>query len=189
SFLNAPEATVYGAELEFKKYFDADIGADWWSGNRLYLASNYTWTRSEVNADDDDTVQPYGFATPVHARRLGRHRSVLQGQSEHIANLQLGVENEGQGLQATLIANYVSERVSARGRPGQPDYMEEPGATLDFVLRKTMRFGERPVTIGFAARNLLDTEFHEYQERAGQQVHIRRYEPGVSYSVSLSTEF
>ncbi|TYT25364.1 TonB-dependent receptor plug domain-containing protein [Luteimonas viscosa] len=189
SFLNAPEATVYGAELEFKKYFDAEFQADWWTGNRLYLATNYTWTDSEVNADEDDTVQPYGFATPVAARLFVRDGSVLQGQSEHIANLQFGIENEGSGLQATLIANYVSERVSARGRPGQPDYVEEPGLTMDFVLRKTMRFGEQPLTIGFAARNLLDTEFHEYQERAGQKVNILRYDPGVSYSVSLSTEF
>ena len=176
-------------QIVVKKYFDADFQADWWTGNRLYLATNYTWTDSEVNADEDDTVQPYGFATPVAARLFVRDGSVLQGQSEHIANLQFGIENEGSGLQATLIANYVSERVSARGRPGQPDYVEEPGLTMDFVLRKTMRFGEQPLTIGFAARNLLDTEFHEYQERAGQKVNILRYDPGVSYSVSLSTEF
>ncbi|MGY1529398.1 TonB-dependent receptor domain-containing protein [Luteimonas sp. A649] len=189
SYLNAPEATVYGAELEFKKYFDAGIAADWWTGNRLYLATNYTWTESEVNAGAGDTVQPYGFATPVEARLFVRDGSRMQGQSDHIANLQFGVENEDKGLQATLITNYVSERVSARGRPGQPDYMEEPGVTMDFVLRKTMTFGERPVTFGFAARNILETEFHEYQERAGQKVHVHRYDPGVSYSVSISTEF
>lgn len=189
SFINAPEATVYGAELEFKKYFDPGFAADWWSGNRLYLATNYTWTQSEVNAGEDDTVQPYGFATPVAARLFVQDGSELQGQSEHIANLQFGVENEDKGLQATLIANYVSERISARGRPGQPAYMEDPGLSLDFVLRKTMRFGDTPVTLGLSARNILDTEYHEYQERAGQKIHLNRYDPGVSWSASISVEF
>ena len=130
SFLNAPEATVYGAEVEFKKYFDDVFAADWWGANRMYLATNYTWSQSEVNADEGDTVQPFGYPAPVDARLFVRDGSDMQGQSEHIANLQFGVENESTGLQATLIANHVSERVSARGRPGQPDYMQEPGTTL-----------------------------------------------------------
>ncbi|MBB1472423.1 TonB-dependent receptor [Luteimonas sp. MC1782] len=189
SFLNAPEATVYGAEVEFKKYFDDVFAADWWGANRLYLATNYTWSQSEVNADEGDTVQPFGYPAPVDARLFVRDGSDMQGQSEHIANLQFGVEDESTGLQATLIANHVSERVSARGRPGQPDYMQEPGTTLDFVLRKGFNLGDTAMTLGFAARNILDTEFDEYQERGGQKVHVLRYDPGVTYSLSLSAEF
>ena len=189
SFLNAPEATVYGAEIEFKKYFDPAIDAAWWGENRLYVASNYTWSQSEVNADEGDTVRPYGFPAPVDATLFVRDGSTLQGQSDHIANLQLGVEDEATRTQATLIANYVSERISARGRPGQPDYIDEPGTSLDFVLRKGFTLGGTDMTLGFSARNLLDTDYQEYQERDGNRVDVLRYSPGVSYDVSLSASF
>ena len=41
--------------------------------------------------------------------------SPLQGQSEHVANLQLGWEDDTARSQATLIVNFVSERITARG--------------------------------------------------------------------------
>ncbi|WP_348240094.1 hypothetical protein, partial [Salmonella enterica] len=85
---------------------------------------------SEVKAGESDTVHPYGYASPIPARLFVRDGSQLQGQSEHIANLQLGIESASSGFQATLVANHVSERILARGRPGQPDYMEKPGTTL-----------------------------------------------------------
>ena len=191
TFVNAPEATVYGAEFEFKKYFAPGFAADWWAGNRLYLATNYTWTDSEVTAGDGDTVALDG-GTGLHqpARSLILDGSPLQGQSEHIANVQFGIENTDKDLQATLIANYVSERISARGNNLRQDLMEEPGLTLDFVLRKTLRFGTTPVTLGFSARNLLDRGYDEYIEGGGgQKIHVLRYDPGVSYSFSISTGF
>ena len=114
----------------------------------------------------------------------------MAGEGDHIANLQFGIESESARSQAMLIANHVSDRVSARGRPGQPDYMEKPGTRLDLVLRKGFTlWGDQLMTLGFSARNLLDTEHREYQERNGQQVDVNRYKPGVSYSLSASTSF
>lgn len=189
SFLNAPEATLYGAELEVKKYLDLPIQAQWWGDSRLYVGGNYTWSTSTVNVREGDTVHPYGFPSPVDASLFVRDGSALQGQSDHIANLQLGIESVNSGLQATLMANYVSERIASRGRPGQPDYIEKPGTSLDFVLNKRFDLGQTPVTLGFSARNLLETEHREYQQRGDNRVDIYRFNPGVSYSVSLSASF
>ncbi|NZA26608.1 TonB-dependent receptor [Luteimonas sp. SJ-92] len=189
SFLNAPAAVLYGAEIEAKKYFDLPIEANWWGDNRLYFSGNYTWSNSEVEVKEGDTVRPYGFTRPVDAALFVRDGSQLQGQSDHIANLQFGIESETSRTRATLIANYVGERITARGRPGQPDYIEKPGTTLDFVLRKGFDLGGREMAIGFSARNILDTEYQEYQERGGNRADVYRYEPGVSYTLSLSAEF
>lgn len=189
SFVNAPSATVQGFEFDAKKYFDLPIQAAWWGDNRLYVAGNYTWSDSKVKAGESDTVHPYGYATPIPARLFVRDGSQLQGQSEHIANLQLGIESASSGFQATLVANHVSERILARGRPGQPDYMEKPGTTLDLVVRKGFDLWDRRGTLAFTARNLLETDHEEYQERGGRRVDVYTYERGVSYSVSLSVDF
>ena len=189
SFLNAPAATLYGAEIEAKKYFELPINASWWGDKRLYLAANYTWSSSEVQVEDGDTVHPYGFLTPQDATLFVRDGSQLQGQSDHIGNLQLGIESEATRTQATLIANYVGERISARGRPGQPDYVEKPGTSLDLVLRKGFNLGTTEMSLGFSARNLLETDYREFQEGGGNRVDVYRYEPGVSYTLSLSASF
>ncbi len=189
SFLNAPEATVYGVEVEFKKYFDLPIQANWLGDSRLYLATNYTWSNSEVTVKDGDTVIPAGFVAPVEASLFVTDGSVLQGQSDHIANLQIGIEDPSTRTQATLIANYVSERVSARGRPTQPDYIQKPGTSLDLVLRKGFMLGDKEMTLGFSARNLLDTRYEEFQERGGNRVDVLSYTPGISYSLSISASF
>lgn len=189
-FLNAPRATLYGAELEFKKYFDPDISLSWWGDSRLYLASNYTWTQSEVHADAGDTLIPPTFDTPQAATSFVRDGSRMQGQSEHIANLQLGVESEQAELQATVIANYVSERIVMRGLSGQPDYVERPGTGLDLVLNKGLPHyrGMKP-SLKFSARNLLDTRHREFQERAGQRIELYGYDPGISWDLSLTVAF
>lgn len=190
TFINAPEATLHGIEVDYKKYFDLPIGGNWWRDNRLYVATNYTYSKSQVNVDEDDVVFPLaGGGQPRPASDLVRDGSSLQGQSEHVANLQLGIEGAASKLQATLMANYVGERISARGRPGQPDFIQEPGTTVDFVLRKGIDFGNTEVVIGFEARNLLNTEFQEYQELGGGRVDINRYDIGRSYQLSVSANF
>lgn len=189
SFFNAPRAAIKGLELDARKYFPAPAALSWLGDNRLYVAGNYTWSDSRVSAGADDTVQPYGYPEPVPALLFVQDGSRLQGQSDHIANMQLGIESVDASLQATLVANYVSERILARGRPGQPDYMEKPGTTLDLVVRKSIMFGDQKGTFSLSARNLLDTRHREYQDGNGERVDIYAYDPGISYSLGFSLEF
>ncbi|MGB3392149.1 MAG: TonB-dependent receptor [Stenotrophomonas sp.] len=189
-FLNAPKAVLHGVEIEYRKYFDP--GFNWLGDGRLYFATNYTWSNSEVRAKAGETVIPPGFSTPQAATTFVKDGSRMQGQSDHIANLQLGVESTSADLQATLIANYVSERISVRGRPGQPDYMEDPGTTVDFVLRKGLPIRGwdwvKP-SLKLSVRNLLDAEHKEYQQRNGNRIDLYRYDPGISWDLSLTLEF
>ncbi|HLM53159.1 MAG TPA: TonB-dependent receptor [Pseudoxanthomonas sp.] len=190
TFINAPQATLYGLEVDVKKYLDLPIEANWWGDKRLYVAGNYTYTQSEVTADQGDTVVPLGSnGLPRPATELVRDGSRLQGQSEHIANLQFGIEDAGSRSQATLVATYVGERISARGRPGQPDFLQKPGTLLDLVVRKGFDIGDTELTLGLEARNLLGTEYQEFQELGGGRVDINRYEPGRSYSFTISASF
>ncbi|MFC4728789.1 TonB-dependent receptor domain-containing protein [Coralloluteibacterium thermophilus] len=190
TFINVPRAELYGAEVDFRRYFDLPIQADWWGQKRLYVGGNYTYTKSEVKAKAGDVVYPLGFnGQPVDALQFVRVGSAMQGQSQDIANVQIGIEDEASRSQLTLAATYVGERISARGRPGQPDFVQRPGTMLDLIARKGIDFGGTEVTVSFEARNLLGTEYQEYQELGGGRVDINRYDLGRSFSINLSAAF
>jgi outer membrane receptor protein involved in Fe transport len=113
----------------------------------------------------------------------------MQGQSDHLANLQFGWEQPDTGSQAMLLVGYGSERIAARGRPAQPDILFDPGTMVDFVARRGMRWGDTRVTLGFEARNLLGEDYREYQVLGASALDINRYALGQSYSVSLTVAF
>lgn len=187
TFLNAPKASLNGVELDYKKLFDLSGRLD---GSRFVLGANYTWSQSEVSVDADDVTFPLGGnGQPRPAAELVRDGSKMQGQSDHLANLQFGIENPTTSSQAILLVGYGSERITARGRPGQPDILFDPGTTVDFVARKGMKWGGTKLTLSFEARNLLGEEYHEFQKSGNSSLDINRYELGQSYSLTFSASF
>ena len=194
TFLNAPRATIMGAELEVKKFFEfPDAGSSFIADKRWLVQANYTYSNSEVQVEAGDFVRSLGGGgTDEDATFFVADGSRLQGQSEHVANLQLGWEDDTAGSQATIIVNYVSERVSARGAGGagnrEPDYIQDPGIFVDFVYRKDFEAGGRELGFALELRNLLNTDFDEFQE-LGSKILINNYELGSSASVSLTARF
>lgn len=190
TFLNAPEATVRGFEVEAKKFFEfPDAGMGFIADKRWLVQANYTFSDSEVTVESGDMVvtqNSLGVAQPASFYVVDGSR--LQGQSEHVANLQFGWEDDVARSQATLIANYVSERSSARGRPGEPDLIQKPGVFLDFVYRKDFDIGDREIGLAVELRNLLGEEYLEYQE-LGNRLIVNGYDLGRSASVSLTARF
>ncbi|MDP3801830.1 TonB-dependent receptor domain-containing protein [Brevundimonas sp.] len=194
SFLNSPQATIYGAEIEAKKYFEfPDSGSSFIANKRWLVQANYTWSDSEVHVEAGDVVRtPGGGGADEDATFFIEDGSRLQGQSEHVANLQLGWEDDTARSQATIIVNYVSERISARGAGGagnrEPDYIQDPGVFVDFVYRKDFEYAGRDLGFALELRNLLNTEFDEFQE-LGNKILINNYELGSSATVSLTARF
>lgn len=191
TFLNAPSAKVQGFEIEAKKYFEfPESGIGFIADKRWLVQANYTWSDSEVQVDAGDTVitqNSLGVAQPASFYIIDGSR--MQGQSEHVANMQFGWEDDTARSQATLVVNYVSERSSARGRPGEPDLMQDPGVFLDFVYRKEFDAMGREMGFALELRNLLDTDFEEYQALGGNKVLLNNYDLGMSGSISLSARF
>ncbi|MHB8911092.1 MAG: TonB-dependent receptor domain-containing protein [Lysobacter sp.] len=190
TFINAPQATLYGAEVDYRQYFDLPFQANWLGDSRVFFGANYTYSKSEVSVKEGDVVFPLsGNGQPRPASELVRDGSQMQGQSEHLANLQFGIEDLATRSTATLLVGYAGERISARGRPNQPDLIQNPGTMVDLVLRKGFNLGSTVMTLGFEARNLLGEEYQEYQKLGGGRVDINRYDLGTSYSLSLTAAF
>jgi hypothetical protein len=190
SFANAPRATLAGVELETQKYFymDGFSKAPFFAARRAVVIGNYTFTRSKIEIGANDTVDVFGTSTQP-ASNFFVDGAPLTGQSDHVANLQLGLEHVDKLSQQTLLVSYVSDRVTSRGAAGLPDIFESPGLTVDFVMRQGLNLFGRDLQLKFEARNLFGRGYREFQEREGNKVFYNRYDLGTSFSASISASF
>ncbi|USA38479.1 TonB-dependent receptor domain-containing protein [Pelagerythrobacter marinus] len=188
SFANAPRATLKGAELEFQYNHDLLDWGGWFETKRLVAVANYTFTDSEIEVGDDDTTQIFpGGERP--ATDYFRDGVPLTGQSDHLLNLQFGLEDLDRLQQFTVLFSYASERVTARGTGNLPDIVEDPGLRVDFVYRQDLNLFRLPVELKLEARNIFGRDHYEYQSNGTNRIEINTYEVGQSYALSLSTEF
>ncbi len=190
SFANAPEATLYGAELELQKYFSmSGVGtSDFWQSRRAVVIANYTYTTSDVKVGANDTVAVFGSAA-TQATDFFRDGTPLTGQSDHLVNLQLGLEDEDNLSQQTILITYASERVTTRGASLQPDVIEKPGFKLDFVARQGIKIGGVETELTFEARNLTRTKYREVQQSGQNKIFFNRYDVGATFELGLSVKF
>jgi outer membrane receptor protein involved in Fe transport len=192
SFANAPKANLYGGEVEFQKYFDvSNISADpFFASRRLVTIANYTYTKSKLKVKADDQTAVFG-ATSTLATDYFQDGVSLTGQSDHLVNFQLGLEDQESLSQQTLILSYASKRVTSRGlvNQGQPDIYEYPGVQLDFVARQGVHVAGRQFDAKFEARNMLGTNYRETQSNSDYTVTYNAYRVGRTFNFSLSTTF
>lgn len=187
TFANAPEAQLYGIELEAQKYWPL------FGSYRLVTIGNYTFSDSKLKVREGDTTILNDTRGDRPAIEVFQDGEPLTGQSRHIANFQLGIENSEQLQQATLLVNYASKRVTSRGpssgQVSQEDFFERPGLTIDFVARQGFNFRGAEGELKLEARNLSGTENYEYQDVEDTRLFINRYKLGRSFSVGASLKF
>lgn len=192
SYANAPKANLYGAEFEAQKKFGL---ADWVNGpffadRSLLVIANYTFTKSKLQVKQGDRTAVYA-ASSTNATDYFRDGASLTGQSDHLVNLQLGMEKTGLLSQQTFILSYASKRVTSRGiaNQNQPDVYEYPGFNLDFVARQGVMVAGREFDLKFEARNITGRLYKELQSNGTRTVTYNRYAPGTTVQLSLSTTF
>jgi outer membrane receptor protein involved in Fe transport len=190
-FANAPKANLYGGEAEVTKFVDLDSLGEFFATRRLRLSANYTYTKSELKVGSGQIVGP--DLAPVAASSLYTDGAPLTGQSDHIANLQFGLEDSDKLSQQTFLINYASPRVTNRGpiqgSARQPDIKEKPGFTLDFVAREEQLFYALPIEFKFEVRNITGRKYQEYQQFQDTRVDVNRYKLGRIISLSATAKF
>ncbi|WP_033075604.1 TonB-dependent receptor domain-containing protein [Sphingopyxis sp. MWB1] len=189
SFANAPKATLYGGEIELQKYFPMNSLSDapFWQSRRMVLIGNYTYTQSEIQVREGDKTVINGVEHD--ASNFFFDGAPLTGQSDHLVNVQIGLEDQDRLSQQTLLLTYASPRVTSRGPSGQPDLKEKPGIQLDFVARQGLMLGGKEVELKFEARNLTGRTYKEVQEAGDNRIYFNRYKLGRTFSLSASLKF
>lgn len=187
-FANAPSATLYGVEFDVQYGYDLmDLGG-WFESKRLIAIANYTYTQSELQVKDGDIARVFPFAEQP-ASNFFRDGVPLTGQSDHLVNLQLGLEDSDKLQQFTVLVAYESERVTSRGTSALPDIIENPGLTVDLVARQGVTLGKVPLELKLEARNIFGRDNFEFQDNGTTRIDINSYKVGQSFSLSVSAEF
>lgn len=191
-FANAPSADLYGAEVELQTFIPLEsFGGTFFDTRRILFIANYTYTQSSITADDTSIIGPN--LQPVQAGQLFRDGAPLTGQSDHLLNLQISLEDTERLSQITLLYNYASERVTNRGPVQglnrQPDIIERPGFRLDLVARQAVPLFGGEAELQFEVRNIFDTEFREFQQSATNTIFTNLYDVGTTFSLGLSVRF
>ena len=204
-FTNLPKAKLYGGEVEFQKYVPLDtLGSDFFATRRLLFIANYTYTQSSITVDGSCVPNVVDQTTKVAGCQAGfapatgnfRDGAPLTGQSDHLVNVQLGLEDTKRLSQITLLFNYASDRVTNRGPSNLggtgflPDIIEKPGIRLDLVARQGIELRGAKFEVKAEARNLTKTRFTEGQTfENGNKVYINRYNLGQVFTLGISTTF
>lgn len=188
-FLNAPEATLYGIEAEYRTKFDSPFAVPFMENAQIIFGVNYTYTFSEVSGTTEQVVDVTQLPNLVYvpASSFQLDGTQLQGTPENIANIEFGLEGDGSTL--SLLVGWVDERIARRGLGGIPSVIEDPGVNLDLVFRKDLDLMGNTVTLGLSGRNLLNEDHVEYQMSSAGKTSANTYERGRSFSASLTAKF
>jgi outer membrane receptor protein involved in Fe transport len=188
SFANAPRATLMGIEFDVQYNFDLmDLGG-LFETKELIVVANYTYTTSDISVKDGDTTLNQRGIVEAASNRF-RDGSKLTGQSDHIANFQLTLEDTERLQQFTALVSYASERVTSRGSGVIPDVVEDPGIKVDLVMRQGVNLFGRDAEFKLEARNIFGRINEEYLADANNRLEINTYKIGTSLSASVSVDF
>lgn len=186
SFANAPRATLWGGEVEAQKYIPV------WGSRRAVLIANYTYSKSRVKVRPGDTTTIFTGAVGSSERPASDYfldARPLTGQSDHLVNLEVGLEDQDHLSQQTLLFTYASKRLTSRGPGLLPDIYEYPGVHLDFVARQGIRIAGVEMEAKLEVRNITGTKYKEYQELGKNRIYYNLYNVGTTATLGLSLNF
>ena len=154
---NVGDATVYGAELEFRQ----SLGHIDPSLSDFFINGNGTWTVSQITMTDIEYEARQRNAKSNE--NVDRERE-LQGQAPYIINTGLSYAGQKNGLEIGLYYNVQGPTLTYTGGPrGAPDVYSIPFSSVNFSAIKN--FGENDkMRLTFRVNNILnDKREWEYQ--------------------------
>lgn len=167
TFRNQESAELSGAEIEGAfNIIDNDSMLVFVNGNASYIDSEVVL--------GPDSLRLEGAAANGRA---------LQGQSEYLANLQIGVDHYASEQRFTLLLNYFDDRIFriARGAALGPE-VRSGRYLLDATYDK--QFSDA-LSLQLIVRNILDDEI-EWTQNSNV---IESFQTGTSFSLKLNYEF
>lgn len=159
-FRTGEQATIYGAEVEFRKnlFIDEDDNAI------FSVGGNFAY--NNTNQDLKPVLTSEGF---IFGTNFGdRTEDQLEGASKFIANADINYTPTFGNYKpkATVVFSYFSDRIYALGSGNLGNMIEKAVPTLNFVWRNT--FGDH-FEANLSVRNILNPNVTLIRENTGAQ--------------------
>lgn len=176
SYINAPEAYSYGAELEIKKSLASLSVSKFFRNTSVNM--NASLIKSEVDMGEDTRFQ--------------RRKRWLQGQSPYVVNGNLYYSDPEKGFSVNIGYNVFGKRIMAVGSVILPTWWEMPRNVVDLQIAKTIKQMEIKLNVS----NLLNARYRVYQDDNDDQKiennidqSVRGYQNGQLVSLSVGWKF
>ena len=197
TFINAPAAEIIGAEFEFDSRVPLHdwLGWNWLASRDWVFKTNYTYTNSEVSADGDVLTASFNAGAIQQDVTAGTSFIVdgrrLQGQSDHVVNVQFGFDNDDAGSSFRALFNFASDRIRTTESlvANQPAIIESPPLSLDVTYSKDFLFLGGNYTFGINARNLTGANYDARQSGTENTIIVDQFDRGQEIRFSLKRSF
>ena len=197
TFINAPSARLFGFELEYQQEIPLHDWLKWeWLAPRDFVfKTNYSYTDSEVSSDGEVLTASFNAGSIEQNVIAGESFIIdgrrLQGQSDHVVNVQFGFDNFDAGSSFRILFNYASDRIRTTESlvANQPAIIEQPPLSLDMTYSKDFSFRNGNYTLALAAKNLTGDNYDARQSGTENSIIVDRYDRGQEVSLSLKRTF
>lgn len=177
-------AYVYGLEIEAKKDI-IDFGLKE-ALNKLYVSGNMSVMKTYQELDSEKVLSE---TNNFFYANFTNDREALQGAAPFIANMAFSYSRkwneQNNQFNASLVYNYLSDRIFAVGHTSMGNQVDKAINTLDAVI--SFKFNK--AVISFKAMNLLNPEFKRIQENTNGDELIKSYKRGSNFSLNISYKF
>ena len=176
---NTEEATVYGAELEFRKNVIEN------ENQRLSLNVNTSLIVSELTMSDGE----FAARTAVSPDRVISNKRELQGQSPYLVNAGMSYNIFEKDLEVGAYFNVQGRALQVIGVGQFPDVFTEPFNSLNANLSKS--FGEKKnMSASLKLENLLNDKIESRFDYFGDKSFVfSSITPGINASLGFSYKF
>ncbi len=197
TFINAPSARLMGFELEYQKIFPLHdwLGWDILASRDFVFKGNYSFSDSEVSADGEVVRSNFNAGRierdVIDAASFIIEGRSLQGQSDHVLNLQAGYDNLEAGSSFRLLFNFASERIRTTESlvANQPAVIEEPPLSLDIAYTRDFDFRGGQYSFGFNFNNITGADYVARQSGTENSIIVDSYKRGQEFSFSIKRVF
>lgn len=170
---NSNDATVLGAELEFRKNLNFISPAL----EGFKLGANLAIISSQVDVDSTELAINRSVDPDFPETRR------FNGQSPFVVNANLSYTHQESGLDIVLAYNVFGNRLQTVGVEGTPDLFERSRNQLDFSISKD--FGDH-LSVKLGVRNILNPSYETFATFLDQEFIYTSYKLGRAYTFGFT---
>lgn len=176
SFVNVPQATVLGAEVEIRK--ELPFASNENNKTRLGINATYIYARTQIDSAE--------AAVRKEIDPNAKDTRPMYGQSPYIVNTYLSFVSVKHDFALNISYNIWGERLTFVSQGRVPDVYEQPRNVVDLTFEKGFNDKWR---MTFRAQNLLNPDYKQTHNFNGEDFIFSNYTVGRTYSLGVKYSF